>query len=66
MIKELLLSVDISDRQSVLTTINYLYSIMPKPEEDEFLKDDYALMTLDYDASDPYVQRQHLSVPGDS
>lgn len=58
MIKELLLSVDISNRESVLKTIEYLYAIMPVDQaaEDEFLAGDRALMDLDYAQADPYIQ----------
>jgi hypothetical protein len=50
MIRELLLSVDISNRDSILSTISYLYSIVPAT-------DDEAFMTLDYNQlGDPFNQ----------
>lgn len=61
MIKELLLSVDISNRDSVLHTITYLYSIMPRDPaaEAEDLAGDKALMDLDYKSGDPYQGVSH-------
>lgn len=55
MIKELLLSVDISNADSILSAIEYLYQIMPKDPTD--LAADQAQMHLDYQVmGDPFNQ----------
>ena len=46
MIKELLLSVDISNQASILSTIDYLYSIMP--DDSAISAEDMAAMHKDY------------------
>lgn len=60
MIKELLLSVDISNAESIQRVIQYLYQLMPPdPEaEAEFLAGDRALMDLDYAQGDPFTRQQ--------
>lgn len=54
MIKELLLSVDISNADSVMSAIRYLYQIMPADTSES---DDEAQMRLDYQVmGDPFNQ----------
>jgi len=57
MFKELLISVDISNRESIMNSINYLYSIIPAHPDD--LEGDMALMELDYAAGDPYKESKY-------
>lgn len=55
MIKELLLSVDISNANSVLSAIEYLYQVMPADPEEQAA--DEAQMHLDYQVmGDPFNQ----------
>lgn len=55
MIKELLLSVDISNANSVLSAIEYLYQIMPADPAEQAA--DEAKMHLDYQVmGDPFNQ----------